>query len=167
MSEHTPHNTADTLGITPFTLRRWCDYHAAYLSPSANPPAGQARRFTGRDLEVLKHVKSLRAQGLTVARINEQLAPLTFAEIDNSEQDTDIVEAPQDAQTAQDARHATPASTVALDDLEKLLEALERSRIKEDKITSHSLTMFGAGFIAALLFVIVIVLLAVLYGGFR
>jgi len=39
----------------------------------ANPPAGQARRFTGRDLEVLKHVKSLRAQGLTVARINNFL----------------------------------------------------------------------------------------------
>jgi len=167
MSEHTPHNTANTLGITPFTLRRWCDYHAAYLSPLANPPAGQARRFTGRDLEVLKHVKSLRAQGSTVARINEQLAPLTFAEIDTNEQDTKVVEAPQDAQDAQDARLATPAPIVALDDLKTLIGALESSRIKEDKITRHSLTMFGAGFIAALLFVLVIVGLAVLYGGFR
>ena len=165
MSEHTPHNTADTLGITPFTLRRWCDYHAAYLSPSANPPAGQARRFTGRDLEVLKHVKSLRAQGLTVARINEQLAPLTFAEIDNSEQDTDIVEAPQDAQNAQDRTDAALAVRVALDDLEKRFDAkLEAiQRVREPSF----FVGFGAGFIAALLFVIVIVLLAVLYGGFR
>lgn len=165
MNEHTPHNTADTLGITPFTLRRWCDYHAAYLSPSANPPAGQARRFTGRDLEVLKHVKSLRAQGLTVARINEQLAPLTFAEIDNSEQDTDIVEAPQDAQNAQDRTDSALAVRVALDDLEKRFDAklavLQRSR------EPSFFVGFGAGFIAALLFVIVIVLLATLYGGFR
>ena len=165
MSEHTPHNTADTLGITPFTLRRWCDYHAAYLSPSANPPAGQARRFTGRDLEVLKHVKSLRAQGLTVARINEQLAPLTFAEIDNSEQDTDIVEAPQDAQAAQDRTDSALAVRVALDDLEKRFDA-KLEAIQQVKEPSFFVG-FGAGFIAALLFVIVIVLLAVLYGGFR
>ena len=165
MSEHTPHNTADTLGITPFTLRRWCDYHAAYLSSSANPPAGQARRFTGRDLEVLKHVKSLRAQGLTVARINEQLAPLTFAEIDTNEQDTKVVEAPQDAQNAQERTGTHQLMRVALDDLRTEFDA--KLAVLQRRREPSCFVGLGLGFIAALLFVIVIVLLAVLYGGFR
>jgi len=71
-----PTETAEIIDITPVSLRRWCDYHAAHLSPGANPPAGQARRFTGRDIEVLKTVKQLREQVFTVARINEQLATL-------------------------------------------------------------------------------------------
>lgn len=165
MSEHTPHNTADTLGITPFTLRRWCDYHAAYLSPSANPPAGQARRFTGRDLEVLKHVKSLRAQGLTVARINEQLAPLTFAEIDNSEQATDLVEAPQDAQTAQDRTDSALAVRVALVDLERLIDA-KLEAIQQAKEPSFTMGLL-LGVVGMGIIFLVGLGLAVLYGGFR
>ena len=166
MAEHTPHATANMLGITPVTLRRWCAAHAAYLSPLANPPErGTARRFTGKDIEVLKHVQSLRAHGTTEAKINEQLRTLTFAEIDNSEQDTDIVEAPQDAQNAQDRTDSALAVRVALVDLERLIDA-KLEAIQQVKEPSFFVG-FGAGFIAALLFVIVIVLLAVLYGGFR
>ena len=162
MAEHTPHATANMLGITPVTLRRWCAAHAAYLSPLANPPErGTARRFTGKDIEVLKHVQSLRAHGTTEAKINEQLRTLTFAEIDNSEQATDPVEAPQDAQNAQDRTDSALAVRVALDEFDAKLEASQRSR------EPSFFVGFGAGFIAALLFVIVIVLLAVLYGGFR
>jgi DNA-binding transcriptional MerR regulator len=166
MAEHTPHATANMLGITPVTLRRWCAAHAAYLSPLANPPErGTARRFTGKDIEVLKHVQSLRAHGTTEAKINEQLRTLTFAEIDNSEQDTDIVEAPQDAQDAQnalDAQHSTPALTVALFDLERRIdakiEAIQRSR-EPSFVVGLGLGAIGMGILFLLL-----IGLAVLYG---
>ena len=85
MTEHlpiTPGKLIEQLGITPITLRRWCAYHRVYLSPGANPGEGVTRRFTGRDLEVFKHVRSLRDQGLTTEQINEQLAGLTFPEIE-------------------------------------------------------------------------------------
>lgn len=85
MTEHlpiTPGKLIEQLGITPITLRRWCAYHREYLSPGANPGEGVTRRFTGRDLSVLTHVRSLRDQGLTTEQINEQLRTLTFPEIE-------------------------------------------------------------------------------------
>ena len=167
LSPLTPHEAAEAVGVGVQSIRRWCEWHAVHLSDSASPGPGIPRRLTRRDVEVLKAVKDLRYQGLQTEAINDRLAGMAFPEIDSPSDSAGMAKAFIDSPTAQDARHATPAPIVALDDLEKLLEALERSRIKEDKITRHSLTMFGAGFIAALLFVIVIVLLAVLYGGFR
>lgn len=160
----TPTETAEIIDITPVSLRRWCDYHAAHLSPGANPPAGQARRFTGRDIEVLKMVKQLREQGFTVARINEQLATLTFAEIDTSEQDTEPV-ALQPA--SPDAQHSTPAVIVALDDLQELIRAIQQGnqatqQTQRDFVVGLALGALGMG-----LLIILLLLLAVLYGGFR
>ena len=77
----TPGAMTEQLGITPITLRRWCAYHRQYLSPGANPGEGVTRRFTGRDLEVFKHVRTLRDQGANTEQINEQLKGLTFPEI--------------------------------------------------------------------------------------
>lgn len=152
------------LGITPVTLRRWCAAHASYLSPLANPPErGTARRFTGKDIEVLKHVQSLRAHGLTEAKINEQLRTLTFAEIDNSEQNVDT-EPTTDLPVQQETSHNALALRVALDDLEKRFDAkfaaLERNR-------RDAFVMFGAGFLAAGVLFLLLIGLAVLYGGFR
>ena len=125
MNEHTPHSTANMLEITPVTLRRWCAAHAEFLSPGANPPErGEARRFTGRDIEVLKHIKSLRAQGKTEAKINEQLRTLTFPEIEIIDtpglNENNTLEGPPSLRDTQDA-FLTPVRL--LDDLEKRIEA--------------------------------------------
>ena len=125
MSEHTPHSTANMLEITPVTLRRWCAAHAEFLSSGANPPErGEARRFTGRDIEVLKHIKSLRAQGKTEAKINEQLRTLTFPEIEIIDtpglNENNVLDAPSSLQDAQQA-FLTPVRL--LEDLEKRIEA--------------------------------------------
>lgn len=155
---NTPTITAETLGITPVTLRRWCDYHSAHLSQGANPLAGQARRFSGRDLEVLKTVKQLRDQGFTVANINDQLGKLTFAEIDTTaQQDETAIEAhpavPEGLQQA-------PAPIVAQDyilSIEHRLERLERS--KEPSFISG----LALGFIGACLMFLLLIGLALLY----
>ena len=123
MSEHTPHSTANMLEITPVTLRRWCAAHAEFLSSGANPPErGEARRFTGRDIEVLKHIKFLRAQGKTEAKINEQLRTLTFPEIEPGDQ-ADVLDAPP---ASPEGPGAAQLPVRALDDLSPLLGRLER-----------------------------------------
>lgn len=159
MSEHNaPHDTANALGITPATLRRWCEYHAAYLSSGANPLAGQARRFSGRDLEVLRHCKQLRAQGLTVANINEQLAGLTFAEID-----TDAAPiAPESLLAIQEGQHSGPGLIVVVDDHETRLALLEASVSEDRHRQRDGVVMFTAGFLAACgLFVLLLLLFLV------
>ena len=91
MPSNTPSHTlaiseaAEAIDVSIHSLRRWCEWHSTHLSPGANPPAGQARRLTGVDIEVLRHVKALRSEGLQTVAINEQLAGLTFAEIDTED----------------------------------------------------------------------------------
>jgi DNA-binding transcriptional MerR regulator len=170
MSEHltnTPHATATMLEITPVTLRRWCEYHAAYLSAGANPPSGKARRFTGRDLEVFKHVRSLRAQGLTVADINEQLSNITFAVVDNSEQSAGDSEelAPTAAQAG---LQQTPGPIMAPEyfmSIERRFEALEAARQEDRDKRIDTVTAIGLGFASGLLFCAILIGLAWLYGG--
>jgi len=118
----TPGKIIEQLGITPITLRRWCAYHKAHLSPGANPGEGVTRRFTGRDLEVFKHVRSLRDQGLTTEQINEQLNGLTFPEIEPGDQ-ADVLDAPP---ASPEGPGAAQLPVRALDDLSPLLGRLER-----------------------------------------
>ena len=154
----TPTITAEILGITPVTLRRWCDYHGAHLSTGANPPAGQARRFNGRDLEVLKTVKQLREQGLTVASTNDQIGKLTFAEIDTTDPQPDQ---PQALAAVQESAHNALAPTVAQDyiiTVERRVGALERRRL-------DNVTAIGLGFVGGLLFAAILIGLAALYGS--
>jgi DNA-binding transcriptional MerR regulator len=148
------------LEITPVTLRRWCEYHAEHLSAGANPQAGKARRFTGRDLEVFKHVRSLRAQGLTVADINEQLQALTFAVVDTDEQ------------SAGDSEELAPvASQESLHDVAAIIQALSSHQAQIDAIQQanrrrfDTVTVLGIGICIGLLFSVGMIVLAWLYGG--
>ena len=165
----TPHEAAALVGVAVHNVRRWAEYHAGYLSATASPPTGQVKRFTGRDIEVLKHVKDLRALGQTVAVINEQLKSLTFAEIDNSPDNAMTVDtvaqttltAPPAAQDGPHAAAPLALSSAALERVEERLDRLERSREPAFAVG------MGVGFIAAMLLMIVILIVAVLYGGFR
>lgn len=164
----TPTAIIDQLGLTPITLRRWSQYHAAHLSPLANPGAGQARRFTGRDLEVLRHVQSLRDQGMTTALINEQLATLTFAEIDtdSTSTDTHAISLPN-AQDAQDDASDITLALHAITTMRSDIDALKAFVVDSRHGQRDYMQGIGVGFVAALLFMIAIIGMAVLYGGFR
>jgi DNA-binding transcriptional MerR regulator len=161
-SDHNaPHDTAASLGIQPATLRRWCAYHAAHLSSGANPPAGQARRFDGRDLEVLRTVRALRAQGLTVTAINDQLANMTFAVIDTEQEEPDTgKDVPQlPATTAPNAADSTPGMIVPQDYLaaiERRFEALEQAKVNDRRLVRDGVFMFMAGVCVALVLVLIV-----------
>ena len=136
------------LEITPVTLRRWCAAHAEFLSPGANPPErGEARRFTGRDIEVLKHVKSLRAQGKTEAKINEQLRTLTFPEIEEPGDQADALTVPP---ASQEGQGAPQLPAVVHNDLQTKLDRLERSVVRIEAETRPNWWWFAVGLGAGL-----------------
>ena len=160
----TPNEAAQMMGTAAHNVRRWTEYHAAHLSPLATPAPGQARRYTGRDVEVLKHVKALRAQGLTVPVINEQLAGLTFAEIDTEVHDS--VDSGEIAPaTAQDGPQSTQAFIMVVQDLQRRFEAIEQARHDERHNRIDTVTAIGLGLCMGLLFAAILIGLAWLYGG--
>jgi DNA-binding transcriptional MerR regulator len=55
------------------TLRSWTEEFGEFLSVLANPPAGQLRRFTERDLHVLMAVREYRTHHLSYDEIRERL----------------------------------------------------------------------------------------------
>jgi len=156
-----PHDLAGMFDVSVMTIRRWAEYHADHLSTGANPAPGQVRRFSWSDVETMRNIKAWRDNGLSVEAINVKL---TEATAQSNTAVTIPVSLTPDT-NALDAQHSTPALTVALFDLERRidakLEAIQRSR------EPSYFVGIGIGFIAALLFVLVVVGLAVLYGGFR
>jgi DNA-binding transcriptional MerR regulator len=162
----TPNEVAELTGIAAHNVRRWAVYHANHLSDSANPHTGMARRFTSRDIEVLRHVDSLRRLGLTVPVINEQLAGLTFAEIDTADNPSADV-APESSLTVQEGQGNASGRLVSLDDYEKRLAFLEVYTQEDRRTQRDGVMMFGMGFLAACGLFILLLMLALLYGGFR
>lgn len=68
-----PSRVAKQVGIPGSTLRLWAKQYAEFLSPGANPPAGEERRFTAADIETLKAVAQLRHNGMLPADIANRL----------------------------------------------------------------------------------------------
>lgn len=165
MSEHTPHSTANMLEITPVTLRRWCAAHAEFLSSGANPPErGEARRFTGKDIEVLKHIKSLRAQGKTEAKINEQLRTLTFAEIE-TEANSEALTLEYPTETTDDPETTILAIQVldAINTQNRKIEALEKLAETNKQSQRDYIQGLAVGFIGAAVFFLILLLLISIY----
>ncbi len=164
---YTTKQTANILQVAPNTLRNWSDQYADYLSESARPGAQPERRFTDKDLTVLTYIKQLRSEGMKEDGIKSRLSETSFNDVEILQPATTTLQSePATAlPTVQEEHHNAPALLMVMNDLEKRIDAkiaaLERSR--EPSFTVG----IGIGFIAALLFVLVIVGIAVLYGGFR
>ena len=65
----TPAQVAQTLSVPPSTLRRWAKHFAAFLSPQS----GKKRTYTIADIDTLKRIQDLSAQGLSYAQIAQTL----------------------------------------------------------------------------------------------
>jgi DNA-binding transcriptional MerR regulator len=53
---------ASAFGVTPQTVRSWCNEFNTFLSPGATPPAGQVRNFGEDDVKVLALVARMRGE---------------------------------------------------------------------------------------------------------
>lgn len=138
-----PHQAAAQLGVSVHTVRRWCEDHAAYLSPTASPAKGATRRLTVRDVEVLQEVARYRnTEGLTTAQINERLAGVVFPDA------TDL----QPTRTATDGPGTAIAPIVVLEALERVqarMDAIESQRPTWRDVIFFVLVAFIAGLIVA------------------
>lgn len=70
---YNPGRAAKQVNIPISTLRLWCKTYGEFLSAGANPPAGEERRFTVADVEVLKAVAQLRNNGMLPPDIAQRL----------------------------------------------------------------------------------------------
>lgn len=150
----TASEAARRIGVEVYTLRRWCDWHKEHLSKGANPGDGQIRRLTLRDVEVLRHVRTLRGNGLQTTQINEQLAGMTFAIVETTAQDAPP--GSQDSHSTALAQNVGIDSTLALQAFVGRLDAIERAQ--RDRFT-----WFLYGFLACGVLFGLMLLLAVLY----
>ena len=69
----TPKQVADSLNLSSTTIRNYSRLWADYLSPSANPQAGQGRLYTEDDLAVMATIAALRENQATADQIRETL----------------------------------------------------------------------------------------------
>ncbi len=69
----TPAQVAQTLNTPPSTLRRWAKHFAAFLSPQS----GKKRTYTIADIDTLKRIQDLSAQGLSYAQIAQTLTVIS------------------------------------------------------------------------------------------
>lgn len=66
----TPAQVAQTLNTPPSTLRRWAKHFATFLSPQP----GKKRSYTVADLDTLRRIQELSAQGLSYDQIAQTLS---------------------------------------------------------------------------------------------
>lgn len=138
-----PHDLAGMFDISVMTIRRWAEYHAAHLSDGANPTTGQPRRFTWTDVETMRKIKAWRDNGLSVDAIN---AKLTEA---NAEANTAVTVAvsAEPVPASQETPSASQLPMVALDDLEKRIDAKLEAMEQRNR---PNLWWFAAGLAAGL-----------------
>ena len=109
---------AQTCNVTVNTVRNWCKEFGAYLSPGATVTTGH-RRFTERDRNVLLYVSQLRNENMQQSAILQRLSETKFPDIDEPEEESAI----EPVQNAPEAASATQLPMVALDDLERRIDA--------------------------------------------
>ena len=76
----TPAQVAQTLNCPPSTLRRQAKYFAAFLSPQS----GKKRTYTVADIDTLKRIQELSAQGLSYEQIAQTLTIVSVPPADTA-----------------------------------------------------------------------------------
>lgn len=102
MPTYRPVDAAELLGVSTSTLRRWAQDFAEHLSASASPDAGSRRRFTTRDIAVLRHAKALLDARNATPAVNDLLRLEDFGDLEADQ----AAEAPATPPQAQDASTA-------------------------------------------------------------
>ena len=116
-------------GVSSSTIRNWAGDFGEFLSPGANPPAGQPRQFSEEDMRVFSTVAVLRGQLVEPVDIR--------AALQDGQRMEPVPPPPEDTPPAE---NATPASAVTIykglldewrtraDDLAERLLASETAR---------------------------------------
>ena len=115
-------------GVSGTTIRGWTREYSDYLSPTANPPAGQPRQFTEDDVRVFATVATLRAQLVTTEDIRaaldagQRIEPMPPPEVERPGQADRAGDAPN---VEAHAAAAAAAASTAIDIYRDRVTALE------------------------------------------
>ena len=112
----TPAQVAQTLNTPPSTLRRWAKHFAAFLSPQS----GKKRTYTVADIDTLKRIQDLSAQGYTFAQIDQALTV-----IDQPPANSALVNLADFAQALESARGQLIAMQAQIDQQADELNAIK------------------------------------------
>lgn len=121
----TPKETADRLGVTTQSVRRYTDKLGRHLSPGAT---ARPRQFTPEDVYILQTAAAWLSAGMTYADVDQRLDGLTLPE-----SVTDIVLADSDNVAAP----AVPAALEILTSMTSAIEALTARQADIDGIRSR------------------------------
>ncbi len=150
-----PADIAKECGVSVGTVRNWCAEYAEFLSMGANPIDGN-RLLNERDLEICRYIASLRKEGMSKPQIILRLRETTFGHVDTEQSIVKPIEAPQ---SLQESHQDTSSMIVALHAMQTDIEALKASTQDARQSQRDGVVMFGVGFIAALLFVLLLLAL--------
>ena len=140
------------------TIRNWCRDYGIFLSPGASAK-GEARAFTGRDIEVLKYVALLRSEGMQRDAIIQRLGETSFAEIETNEPSDEGVNSTELASVgAQVEPGQSQAIIVAVQAMQTQIEAIQAAR------RFDAVGFVGIGIIIGIAFCTLLIALASLYG---
>jgi DNA-binding transcriptional MerR regulator len=73
MRLYTTKQTADAAGTSSSSIRNYTRAWAEFLSPGANPPAGEQRQYTPEDVAVMATIAALRSRMATAEQIRDAL----------------------------------------------------------------------------------------------
>lgn len=163
---YTPQAVAKEIKVSVQSVRRWADAYQVLLSDAAHPAPGKTRLYTWQDIEIMKQIKDLRGKGLTPDIITIKLSEATKSQpkdtIATGSPDTSTDTAPtalQNTPAAQDSAQSTLMVLDAIDTLQHRIEALEQSMPVPVAKQGEWFSGFGFGFVAALLFVLLLLAL--------
>ena len=128
---YTPKQVADQLGLSGTTIRNYSRLWSDYLSPAANPQAGQPRQYSEDDLAVVATIAALRDNSATTEQIRaaldagQRLEPMRPLEEDRADQ-------PADHDQQAEARAAVNAAESAI--------AIYRDRVTAVEARNEELT---------------------------
>jgi len=112
----TPAQVAQTLNTPPSTLRRWAKHFAAFLSPQS----GKKRTYTVADIDTLKRIQDLSAQGLSYAQIAQ-----TLTVVSQPPADTALISLADFAQALESAHAQLAAVQAQIDQQANELNAIK------------------------------------------
>ena len=112
----TPAQVAQTLNTPPSTLRRWAKHFAPFLSPQS----GKKRTYTVADIDTLKRIQDLSAQGLSYAQIAQ-----TLTVVSQPPADTALISLADFAQALESAHAQLAAVQAQLNQQAQELDAIK------------------------------------------
>lgn len=150
---YNPSRAAKQIGIPGSTLRLWAKTYAEFLTPGANPPTGEERRFTVADVETLKAVAQLRNNSMLPPDIAQRLRNnIAGSPQDAPQSILTAVDVPAQANTPHDQIQAFLQRTDIDDRLRDVDRRLERVESQRSMVL-----IAAAAFIAGVVLVAVIV----------